>query len=183
MVLVLVPQAMPPAPTVLVAEDQPLLRWAIGRALAAIGATVVPAATYEEASERLSHRAFAAIVVASPLDGRSVVGILSEVDRQQPHTRVLVLCSGDECDTMLRDVPHATLFRKPFALSELMASVGPALGLNAASAPPSVGALTREVTAGPDAQGAPEKASTSPGSAGLPLPAPPRGGQRIIPNH
>jgi DNA-binding NtrC family response regulator len=163
---------MPPAPTVLVAEDQPLLRWAIGRALAAIGATVVPAASYEEASERLSNRAFAAIVVASPLDGRSVVGILSEVDRQQPHTRVLVLCAGEECESLLRNVPHATLFRKPFPLSELVAAVAPAVGLNAASAAPSVGALTTAVTPAADAQGAAESCSLAAPAGSAPVPRP-----------
>jgi len=139
-----------PAPTVLVAEDQPLLRWAIGRALATIGAEVVSTGTYDETSERLSSQAFAAIVVAAALDGRSVVGMLSEVDRQQPQTRVLVLCSGECCDRVLRDVPHATLFRKPFALSELLAAVAPALGLTAASSLPRVGALTLPVVEASD---------------------------------
>ena len=152
-VLVLEFGVMPPAPTVLVAEDQPLLRWAIGRSLEMIGAEVVAASTYEEACDRLSSQLFAAVVVASPLDGRSVVGMLSEVDRQQPYTRVLVLCAGDECDGILRDVPHATLFRKPLALSELMAAVAPAIGLTAPPAVPRVGALTLPVTAREAASG------------------------------
>ena len=106
------------------------MRWAIGRALGTIGAEVIFAPTYQDACDRLSSQSFAAIVVASPLEERSVVGILREVDRLQPQARVLVLCSGEGCERLLYDVPRATLFRKPFALSELMAAVAPALGVH-----------------------------------------------------
>ena len=121
----------PPAFNVLVAEDQPLLRWAIGRALETIGATVVFAPTYQEASDRLSNEEFAAVVVASPLEGRSVVGMLREVDQVRPHSRVLVLCTGEHCDGVLRAIPRATVFNKPFSVSELMAAVAPVLGAHA----------------------------------------------------
>jgi DNA-binding NtrC family response regulator len=114
-------------PTVLVAEDQPLLQWALGRALATIGADVTAAATYDDACAQLARRAFAAVVVASPLEGRSIAGILKDVDRLRPETRLVVLCAGDHCEHLLREIPRATLFCKPFAVSELLAALAPAL--------------------------------------------------------
>jgi DNA-binding NtrC family response regulator len=136
---------MSPGPAVLLADDQPLIRWAVGHALETLGARVVTASTYQETCDRLSSEAFEAVVLASPLEGRSLVGVLSELDRMRPQTRVLVLCSGEHCDRIMREVPRATVFHKPFAVSELMAAVAPALGVHTASSPPHVGALTLPV--------------------------------------
>ena len=69
-----------PPPRVLVAEDQPLLRWAMGRALGPLGADVVFAPTYQQACDLLAAGEFAAVVVASPLEGRNVIGLLRELD-------------------------------------------------------------------------------------------------------
>lgn len=122
---------IPAAPTVLVAEDQQLLRWAIGKALGTLGVSVVFAPTYQEACDRLSNEEFAAVIVAAPLEGRSVSGLLTEVDRQHPRTRILVLCAGDHCDPVLTAARRASVFTKPFAVSELMAAVAPAIASHA----------------------------------------------------
>lgn len=116
-----------PAPSVLVAEDQQLLRWAVGKALETLGARVVLASTYPEACDRLSNEEFAAVVLAAPLDGRSVSGLLAELVRERPATRVVVLCTGEDCDGVLTVARRASILTKPFALSELVAAVAPAL--------------------------------------------------------
>ena len=113
------------------AEDQLLLRWAVGKALETIGASVVFAPTYQEACERLSNEEFAAVIVSAPLEGRSVVGLLTEVDRQHPQTRILVLCTGEHCDSVFTAARRASVFTKPFSVSELMAAVAPAIASQA----------------------------------------------------
>jgi DNA-binding NtrC family response regulator len=119
------------APRVLVAEDQPLLRWAIGRALAPIGADVVFASTYQGTCELLAASRFAAVIVACPLQDRSVIELLREVDRSEPETRLLALCEGDSSESVQREVPRATVFQKPFTLSALTAALAPALARHA----------------------------------------------------
>jgi DNA-binding NtrC family response regulator len=112
---------------VLVAEDQPLLRWALGRVLGPLGADVVFAPTYQSACDLLASGEFAAVVLASPLEDRSVIGLLRELDRSRPETRLVALCEGDECGTLQHDIPRATVFQKPFTLSALVAVIAPAL--------------------------------------------------------
>jgi two-component system response regulator VanR len=116
-----------PAPSVLVAEDQQLLRWAIGKALETLGVRAVFAATYQDACDHLANESFAAVILSSPLDGRSVSGLLAELVREHPHTRLVVLCTGDHCDGVLTVARRASVLTKPFAVSELMAAVAPAL--------------------------------------------------------
>jgi DNA-binding response OmpR family regulator len=112
---------------VLVAEDQQLLRWAIGKALETLGAQPVFASTYQEACDRLSNESFAAAILAAPLDGRSISGLLAELVREHPHTRIVVLCTGEACDHVLTVARRASVVTKPFAISELMAAIAPAL--------------------------------------------------------
>jgi DNA-binding NtrC family response regulator len=114
-------------PSVLVAEDQPLLRWAIGRALSPFGVDVVFAPTYERACELLAASRFAAVIVACPLQERSVIELLRELERAQPDTRLVVLCEGDGSESLQRAVPRATVFQKPFTLSALTAAIAPVL--------------------------------------------------------
>jgi DNA-binding NtrC family response regulator len=115
-------------PRVLVAEDQPLLRWAIGRMLSPLGADVVFASTYQQACDLLSNEEFAAVVLASPLEGRHVSALLRDVDRMRPQTRLLALCASDDAEHVQDDIPRAMVFRKPFPLSELAAVIAPVLG-------------------------------------------------------
>jgi DNA-binding NtrC family response regulator len=116
-----------PPPRVLIAEDQPLLRWAIGRVLGSLGAEIVFAPTYHAATDLLSTGEFAAVVVSSSLDGHSVVGLLRELDRLRPETRLIALCEGDICGRLQDEIPRVTVFQKPFTLSALAAVVAPAL--------------------------------------------------------
>jgi DNA-binding NtrC family response regulator len=119
---------MSPLPRrVLVAEDQPLLRWALGRVLAPLGAEIVFAPTYRALSDQLAGGEFAVVVVASPLEGHSVTGLLHGIDRSCAHTSVIVLCDGDECGALAFEIPRATVFHKPFSLDPLVAVVAAAL--------------------------------------------------------
>lgn len=117
-----------PVPRVLVAEDQPLLRWAIGRALGPLGADVVLAATYQDACDLLAAGEFAAVILASPLEGRSVIELLRELARSRPRTLLLALCEGDNGQSVQHDVPRAAVFQKPFTLSALTAVLIPVVG-------------------------------------------------------
>ena len=120
-------RAVPPAPRVLVAEDQPLLRWAIGRVLGPLGAEIVFAPTYQHACDLLSTGEFAAVVAASPLDGQSTAGLFRELDRLRPETRLVALCEGDACGPLQHEIPRLTVLQKPFTLSALAAALAPAL--------------------------------------------------------
>jgi CheY-like chemotaxis protein len=121
----------PRPPRVLVAEDQPLLRWAIGRMLEPLGAEIVFASTYHAACDLLSAGEFAAVVVASPLEGHSVLGLLRELDRLRPETHLVALCEGEACARLQHEIPRLSLFQKPFTVSALAVVVAPALGEHA----------------------------------------------------
>jgi DNA-binding NtrC family response regulator len=111
-------------PRVLVAEDQPLLGWAIGRVLAPLNAEVVLARTYRETTDQLSAGEFPVVILSASLEGRSTLGLAKELTILRPATRLVVLCDGD-CDRLYTDLPRATIFRKPFVLTDLVAVVAP----------------------------------------------------------
>lgn len=105
---------------VLVADDEPLARWAVARALASHGHDVVTAATREEACARLFQLRFDVAILASPLDGQDMTDVLRELARYRSATRLVAL-SDAELDGPESDEPSAWIcLRKPFELDTLL---------------------------------------------------------------
>lgn len=105
---------------VLVADEEPLTRWAVARAVEALGLGVVQAATREEACGLLFARRFHAVVMANRLFEHDMTDVLAELERYQPETSLVVLCEGEPAQLRVR-LPRAVVLEKPFSVDELMA--------------------------------------------------------------
>jgi len=110
---------------VLVADDQPLTRWAVAEALVSRGHHVHTAATRAEACARLFHERFDAVVMACQIDGQDMTDVLRELARYEPAPRLVVLCHGEGADPQPHAASGAAVLAKPFELSALVAAVDP----------------------------------------------------------
>lgn len=110
-------------PRVLVADDQPLTRWALGQALARVGFRVVAVEGREEACGHLYATRFDAVVMSGALAGRDMTDVIDGLARFQPETRLIVLCEDDGLAGRVARIPGATVFLKPFEMRALLAAV------------------------------------------------------------
>ena len=106
---------------VLVADDQPLIRWAIGRTLDALGLKPLFAATCDEARALLDGHSFAMAIVASPMEQEDSAELLREL-RKAGITRVIVL-SESGATVVADDQPSAIVVEKPFSLDAMVTAV------------------------------------------------------------
>lgn len=112
---------------VLVVDDEPAIRHAVGRALRREGWTALTAATAGEALAALEGDAVGAVVLDYHLPGMSGADLGVEIVRRWPAlTRRLIFVSGDP--TLTREAlppacQGARLVPKPFDLLELTAAV------------------------------------------------------------
>lgn len=108
-------------PLVLVADDQPLIRWAIGRTLDGLGFKPLFAATCDEARALLEANSFAMAIVASPIEQRDSADLLHEL-RSAGVTRIIVL-SESGAAVVADDQPSAIVVEKPFSLDAMVTAV------------------------------------------------------------
>lgn len=116
-------QVVPPRAGVLVADDEPLIRWALTYALESAGFEVTPASTRDEACDLLNARHFEVIVMADALGGESVVDVLEMLSRFHNGSGLVVLDGGDDPENFCAALPHAVVVAKPFGLEALTAAV------------------------------------------------------------
>ncbi len=115
--------------TVLVAEDEEMVRRVVTRMLSKLGFDVITASDGEEAvrafEESVSELVLLVLDVQMPrLDGGQVLARISE---RHPGARVVLMTGFSE--TVLGDLPRPpdALLRKPFSMHDLTAAVGKAL--------------------------------------------------------
>jgi DNA-binding NtrC family response regulator len=107
---------------VLVADDQPLIRWAIGTTIRSLGFEPVFAATQAEARALLGHWTFAMAVVADPMEERETGDLLAEI-RRSGTARVIVLTESG-AGVLSPEFPGAIAVEKPFSLESVITAVG-----------------------------------------------------------
>jgi len=110
-------------PRVLVADDQPLTRWALGQALARVGFRVVAAESREQTCGHLYATRFDAVVMSGALAGQDMTDVIEGLARFQPETRLIVLCDDDGLAGRVVGIPGTTVFLKPFEMRALLGAV------------------------------------------------------------
>ncbi len=113
---------MPARPSlVLVADDQPLIRWAVGRTLGSLGFTPLFAGTRSEVHALLDEHAFAMAIVATPIEQQDSADLLRDL-RAAGVTRVIVLSESGAA--IVADAqPSAIVVEKPFSLDVMVTAV------------------------------------------------------------
>lgn len=114
---------LPRCPTVLLVEDEPIIRELIAIALEDLGATVTSVETAQEGLEMTSHSSFSMLLtdVRTPgtVDG---LELARQVGRQQPDTRIVVM-SGYH-DPSSQALPLGAVFLpKPWTLDHFIGVV------------------------------------------------------------
>ena len=119
---------------VLVADDQPLERWALARALSARGHDVTTADTREETCGRLFQSRFDVVIMCSRIGDQDMTDVLRELAGYQAGTRLIALYDVEERAPDQAEASPWVSLVKPFDLGTLLAAV-PAAPTAAASAP------------------------------------------------
>jgi DNA-binding NtrC family response regulator len=118
---------MTPA-TILVVDDEPLIRWSIAERLKSAGYKVVEAGTAAEALEH--HRSGADLVLLDyRLPDSDGLDVLRRIREQDPDTLVIMLTAHDSVETAVDAMKHGAYHyaTKPFHLDELSLLVDKAL--------------------------------------------------------
>jgi len=111
---------------VLVADHQPLERWALARALSARGHEVTMACTREETCGRLFQGRFDVVIMCSRIGDQDMTDVLRELAGYQTGTRLIALYDVEEgAPGQAEALPWVSLV-KPFDLDALLAAVPPA---------------------------------------------------------
>jgi len=115
-------RALPGHETVLLVEDEPLVRELAARALREYGYTVLEARDVAGALRYIEHPNLAIVVSALVMPGQGGDDLPTEVARRRPRVPVLLLAGSSE--TLLqRPVAPAYVLRKPFTPSGLIAKI------------------------------------------------------------
>src|SRR4051812_47094612 len=104
----------------LLVEDDPLVRRALGRLLTMSGFAVDEAASAAEALESLRSQSFACILTDFHLPKHDGLWLLAEARRAQPGA-IRILCSGGSVDRQCLDPGLVNgMLEKPFQVDELL---------------------------------------------------------------
>lgn len=117
---------MTPVPwraAVLVADDEPLTRWALMRTLEAAHLEVTLASSRDEVARLLDSRHFHVAIVALELGEDSMADVLASFARRRQAQGLVILYGGDSADEVRRTFPTATLVQKPFCLEAITSAV------------------------------------------------------------
>jgi DNA-binding NtrC family response regulator len=110
------------ATSILVADDQPLLIWALERTLDASGIQIVKAGSRDEVSGRLATGRFDVVVMASQMNESDMSDVIVEIDRQEPDVRLIVLCRGDSAKLRAR-LWRGIVYETPFSIDRLARAI------------------------------------------------------------
>jgi DNA-binding NtrC family response regulator len=110
-------------PLVLVADDHPLIGWALTKVLEPLGFEVSVATTRAEARGRLLAHRHASVVMSARIGDAEMLDVLGEVARFQPLTKLFALTEPGSTELVMQSVPSARVFEKPFGVSALAEAV------------------------------------------------------------
>jgi DNA-binding NtrC family response regulator len=110
-------------PHVLVADDHPLIAWALTKFLEPLGFEVCVAATRAEARGQLMANRYDNVVMSARIGNAGMLDVLAEVARFQPLTKLFVLTEPGDTELVAQSVPSARIFEKPFGVAALADAV------------------------------------------------------------
>lgn len=115
---------MPTAPTrILVADEQPLVIWALERTLVAPGIEMVSAGSRDEVCDRLAGERFDVIVMSCELAESDMSDVIVEIDRLQPDVRLIVLCRSDSAPKLRARLARGEVYEMPFNIDRLVSAI------------------------------------------------------------
>ena len=114
---------LPTRATVLVADDEPLTRWALLQTLARARLEVALASSRGEVCDLLESRPFKVVILANELGHDSMNDVLNALVRDGTTRGVVILYDGDNADDFGRAFPGAVLIQKPFGLEAVTAAI------------------------------------------------------------
>ena len=110
-------------PVVLVADDEPLTRWALRRTLERAQFDVSLAGTRDEVCDLLDTCAFHVAVMSHELGHCSMIDVLNGLTNDERIRGVVILYDGESADEVRRGFPAAVVVQKPFGLEAVTAAV------------------------------------------------------------
>jgi PAS domain S-box-containing protein len=108
--------------SILVVEDEPLIRMSTMDMLEEMGHTIGEAGSAEEALPLLEIRSFDVVLTDLGLPGMGGEAFCQEVRRRWPHVAI-VFATGADSGPALQDTSKTTLLRKPFDLARLLSAL------------------------------------------------------------
>ncbi len=114
---------MPSRPAVLVADDEPLTRWALSETLERADLDVTLASSRHEVCHLLESRHFQVAVLANELGHEPMNDVLEALARGRRTRGLVILYDGDSAEEYGRAFPAATLVQKPFGLEALTSAI------------------------------------------------------------
>ncbi len=111
--------------SILIIDDEPLMRMSMVDALKAVGYEVQEASTGIEGLERLQAFEFNLVITDLRLPGADGLHIVSQCKEQWPHTEVIVITAHGSVDTAVQAMKGGAYdyITKPFSMDELLLSV------------------------------------------------------------
>ena len=109
--------------TVLVADDEPLTRWALLRTLQNADLDVTLASSKAAVCDLLRVQAFRVVILANELAHDSMTDVLESLVGDDVAQGVVILYDGDNADEFGHAFPGAALVQKPFSLDAVMSAI------------------------------------------------------------
>jgi len=115
--------------TILIIDDEPNMRWVLGRALEQAGYTVYPADSGDEATSLLMREAVDLVLLDLKLRGEDGLTILRRLRERQPELLVIILTAYGTVPTAVEamQLGAADFLRKPFDVEEVTFKIARAL--------------------------------------------------------
>lgn len=108
---------------VLVADDEPLTRWALLHTLEGAHLEVTLASSRDEVCRLIASRHFHVAILANELGQDSMSEVLGDLARECRTQGLVILYGGDSAEEFGRSFPTATLVQKPFGLEAVTSAV------------------------------------------------------------
>ncbi|HEY6085329.1 MAG TPA: response regulator, partial [Nitrospira sp.] len=110
------------APSVLLIDDEPLMRLSMTDALRAVGYDVRAAATGQEGMDLLSQAIFDIVITDFRLPGADGLQLLQACKQRSPCTEVIVITAHGSVETAVEAMKRGAydFITKPFAMDELL---------------------------------------------------------------
>jgi two-component system response regulator AtoC len=117
-----------PRPTVLIVDDEDLIRWSLKERLAGAGLRVLEAGSAREAREQLEHEPDLVLLDQRLPDGEGL-GVLTEIKASRPETLVILMTAYSSVENAVDAIKHGAYdyVNKPFEIDEMLLTIEKAL--------------------------------------------------------